>query len=131
MVAVPGPSAVTSPVDELTAATVESLERQVARLVRFWVAGEPEAYVPMATNWAVSPTTVTACVLGMMAIELSPVEVLLATLIVAVPLMIEPFWACAEAVIVAVPAPTAVATPVATPLELTMAMLGALEIQAA
>jgi hypothetical protein len=124
MVLVPLPTAVARPPGAIVA-TWALLEPQATWLVRSSVA--PEEVVPIAMNWLVWVGDATDCVPGIMASETSappteppPVAV---TVIVAVALT-DP---AREAVIVAVPAPAAVASPD----EFTVATVGALDIQVA
>ena len=112
MVVEPWPTAVARPVVAPMVAMAVLLELQATRLLTLTVA--PDVVVPMAMNWLVWPGAETDCEPGMMAMETMlppatppPAEV---TVMVALELM-GPAYPAALAVMVVVPAPTAVARP--------------------
>jgi hypothetical protein len=131
IVTVPWVSAVVSPVDAPIVAICVLLVDQETWLVRFTVA--PVDVVPIAMNCVVSPGSDTDCELGMMAMDVTlpedvvpppPDDAVTVTVALAVMVPVYPFML---AVIVAVPAVSAVASPV----ELTLATAGALEVHVA
>ena len=91
--------------------------------MRFVDAGVVPVYSPIATNCAVCPTIFTVWLAGTRLIDVRPVAVDDSTVTVAVPAMSAPPAEADFAVIVAVPAPTAVARPT----KLTVTTWGSLE----
>jgi len=126
IVALPLPTAVASPVVVPIVAICVLLELQATWLVRFTVA--PDEVVPMARNWVVCVGDATACEVGIIATDaIVPPAVPPPLEPVAVRVALEVTWPLNEsvlAVIVVVPAPTAVATPAA----LIVATAGTLEV---
>ena len=132
IVTVPCVSAVASPVEAPIVAICVLLEDHETWLVRFTVALVD--VVPIAINCVVSPGSDTDCELGMMAMDVMleegdvppppPDAAVTVTVALAVMVPVYPFML---AVIVAVPAVSAVARPV----ELTLATAGALEVHVA
>jgi hypothetical protein len=119
MLAVPADTGVTKPVAS-TVATAVLLETQVkvgcvTNGATFWSK-------PTAVNWAVAPPTVKAEVVGVTAIEVKTKAGGVTVTVIAEALLTIPLL---EAVILAVPAETAVTRPVA----LTVATAGLLEVQ--
>ena len=128
-VTVPWVSAVASPVDPPIVAICVLLVDHATWLVRFTVA--PVDVVPIAMNCVVSLGTATDCELGSMASEATvpvappvPDDVVTVTVELDAMLPVKPFKL---AVIVAVPAVSAVTRPV----ELTLATAGELEVHVA
>jgi hypothetical protein len=119
IVVVPGFSAVTRP-EELTVATFTSLELQATWFVRSSLA--PVAMVPIAMNWPVSLSVVTAWVAGMIAREVSPPappEAAAVTVMLDVPTTVPKApWRVAEI------GPVPGEIPLASPVELIVAMAG-------
>lgn len=111
IVAVPPPVAVASPV-VLTVAMRVSLELQVTVFVRSTDVGVFEKF-PIARNCACSPVFCTVWLVGMIVIDKRSraAAVVPVTVNVPVAVTIPPFAAVAEAVIVVLPAETAVASP--------------------
>ena len=101
------------------------LELQATWLLRFTVA--PDEVVPMARNWLVLPGDATACEAGMMerVAMVPPAEPPLEPVTLRMAVEVVPLNDDVLAVIVVVPAPTAVAIPAA----LIVATAGTLEVQ--